>query len=399
MADKYTIPKEKVKQLEDLLQSRDLDAYLIFVRESSDCILPFLIGDDAIHLAAAFFTKSGKHIMLTSKSDEKKFYQSGIFSEVLTYDKSINEKFCQVLDEINPNKLVINFSENDTISDGLTQGLYMTLADMIGQERLSKLEVSSEEIVRELRAVKSPAEIEILHTAIQMTCDIYDEVFTKVHVGMTEKEIGDLFVDGMKSRGVCNGLGKPYDYPICCLVRCGLSHRGPGDNKSQPGDILVMDFSIKYKDYISDVSRTAYFLKEGETECDPEVKRAFDTANRAIDKAIETIGIGVRGHEVDAAARQVIVDAGYPTVRHSVGHSIGRECHDTGTNLSPYRGDDKAACCRPIGPNEIYALEPTVLQDDGLPCIIVEDDVLVTESGDIQVLSRRQRDIKLFPFE
>jgi len=397
-SDTYAIPREKVRQLECLLRTENIDALLILSREGSDKILPFLIGVNTVNLTAVFFTKEGKHTVIASLPDYRQYLESGIFDSVLPYDKSISEHFLTVFDEINPRRLALNIAERDAISDQLSLGLYRMLEDMIGRNRLQEIEASSEAIIRELRSVKTETEIERLRRAIEITTEIYDEVFGQVRVGMTEREIGDLFVEAMKTRGVCNGLGDPYSHPIVCIVRCGLAHRKPADHPTRPGDILIVDFSVRYQGYVSDISRTAYFLREGETEPPADIQHAFNTACHAITEAINCIGEGKYGWEVDAAARRVIEDGGFPTVRHSVGHPIGIECHDSGTMLAPFRGDESAPCNRKIKCNEVYAIEPTVIQDGGLPCILVEENVLVGPEGS-EVLSRRQTGLYLISCE
>lgn len=391
---KYLIEKEKVKQLEGLLRDNDTDALLIFTREGSDKMLPFLIGEDAVHLAAAFFLKDGRHLILTSKSDEKKYTESGIFKNVQVYDKSIEEKLPGIFKEINPKKLAVNISVKDVIADGLTYGLYLTLTDIVGKEYLESIAVSSENIIRELRSVKTDSEIAAIKESVKITDEIYDEVFKKVRCGMSEKEIGDIFVDCMKRRGVSNGVGEPFGYPIVCIVRAGLAHRGPGDTKTIPGDILIIDFSVRNNGYVSDIARTAYFLKAGETKPPEDVQHAFETAYNAITASIEASVEGARGWEIDAAGRKAIEDGGYPTVRHSVGHPLGRECHDAGTAISLFKGDESAPCNRKIKCNEVYAIEPTVIQDDGLPCMLVEENILITPEGP-RILSRRQKALYL----
>ena len=398
MNNKYQIPREKTTQLQQLLRQQEIDGLLILSREASDPILPFLIGDDTVHMGAALFMQDGHHVMITSSADEKKFIPSGIFAEVLTYNKQLDEVLMPVLDRLNPKRLALNISETDVISDGLTYGLYCMLQDMIGAERLAAMEVSSEHLIRELCSVKSDTEVECLRQCIQITNDIYDEVFSRVRCGMTEKEIGDLFVEAMKSRDVCNGLGNPYDYPIVCIVRAGLAHRSPGDTVTVPGDIVICDFSVKYCGYISDIARSAYFLKPGETGAPADIQHAFNTAYNAITATIDFIGVGKQGWEVDAVGRKVIEDGGFPTVRHSVGHPIGRRCHDSGTSLSPKRPTNMASCCRPIGLNEVYAIEPTVIQDGGLPCMLVEENVVIRPEG-AEILSRRQTQLYLIPSE
>lgn len=393
---KYIIPREKSAQLAIMLKEAGIDALLVYSREGSDHIMPFLVGEDTVHTGAAFFLPDGNHIMITSLSDAKKFHEGEIFKEIITYGTSIDETFLEVYERISPKRLAINVSEDDTVSDGLTQGLYLQLENMLG-ERLKNVECSSEDIIKELRSVKTTTEIEHMRKSILITNDIYDEVFTRIKCGMTEKQIGDIFVDCMKKRDVCNGLGNPYDHPIVCLVRLGLSHRKPGDHKSIPGDILIMDFSVNYMGYISDIARTAYFLKEGEAEPPKDIQHAFNTAYKAISDTIAFIGEGKKGYEVDAVGRATVEAGGFPTVRHSVGHPIGRQCHDSGTSLGILRKGGNKSVERPIKINEIYAIEPTVIQDGGLPCMLVEENVLI-HKGSVEILSRRQTELALIAY-
>ncbi|SKC36661.1 M24 family metallopeptidase [Maledivibacter halophilus] len=393
LAERYKIPKEKIHQIESVLNQKDIDSLLILSREGSDPNLPFVIGDDAIHVAAAFINKNCKHKMITSLSDQKKFEESGIFSEVITYEESIKEVLKEEFEKMNIKKLALNISEEDNLCDGLTQGLYMMLSDIIGKDSLKEIEASSEDILQLIRSQKTDTEIQYLSESIKITQDIYDEVFSKVTCGMSEMEIADLFVEGMKKRNVVNGIGGGYSYPIVCLVRAGLAHRNPGHTKSQGGDILIMDFSVRYKGYVSDIARTAYFLRKGETKPPKEVEEAFNTAYKAISAAIGFIKEGKRGYEVDAVARKVIEDGGYPTVRHAVGHQIGRECHETGTILAPIKRTRSDGLVK-VG--QAYAIEPTVIQDGGLPCMLVEENVIITKTG-AQLLSKRQDRLYLIP--
>jgi Xaa-Pro aminopeptidase len=390
----YTIHREKVKQLEALLGASEIDGLLILSREASDPMLPFLCGEDSVQSCTAFFRKDGKHVIIASKADEKKFLPSGIFSKIRAYTSSMDSLILEELEQLNPARLALNISTEDAIADGLSYGQYLYLEKLIGKEKLGSIEVSGENLVRELCSVKSSSEIGCLSRCIQITNDIYDEVLGQVRCGMSEKEIGDLFVAAMKKREVCNGLGEPYDYPIVCIVRAGLSHRGPGDTKTIPGDIVIMDFSVKSEGFISDIARTAYCLKKGETMPPAEIRHAFDTAYKAISAVIDFIGPGKKGYEVDKAGRDIIEAGGYPTVRHSVGHPIGRKCHDSGTLLGPRREGGSSAVYREIQKNEVYAIEPTIIQDDGLPCMLVEENVVIRKEG-AEVLSRRQEALYL----
>lgn len=395
MQDKYNIAFEKITQMESLLEKNNIDTLLMLAREGSDSNLPFIIGIDSIHLGVVFINKNKKHIALTSESDKGNYEESGIFSQVITYENNIKKSFIEVFNKINPNKIALNISEDDNLCDGLTVGLYLMLEDMLGKDRLKEIEVSSEAMLSQIRAIKSPTELEYIQGAINHTTDIYDEVFSRVECGMTELQIADLMIEGMKKRGLTSGIGEAYDYPIVCIVRKGLAHRNPGNHKTQPGDVIVMDFSVRYKGYVSDIARSAYVLRENETQAPKDIQHVFETAYSAITKSIEFITAGKRGYEVDAVGRKAIEDGGYPTVRHSVGHQIGRQCHDGGTGLSPNNRPNSQGI---IQLGEVYAIEPTVIQDDFKPSMIVEENVVIEENG-ARVLSKRQESLYLVPFK
>lgn len=393
-----SITSEKLEQATRLLNENGLDSWLILTREGTDPALPLLVGIRSVHKAAIFIRSNGEHIALTSVSDKGSYESTNLFKKVLVYEAGMEEAFLTLFEEVQPQKLALNISESDHLCDGLTQGLYVWLENVIGKDRLVGLEVSSESVLKKLRSVKTAGELQNVQMAIEYTTDIFDEVFKNITCGMTELEIGQLFVDEMGKRGVTNGLGHPNDPPLVCIVRKGLAHRKPADHQTEPGDIVIIDFSLKYSHYVSDIARTCYFLKPGEKEAPVEIQHAFDTAIDAITASIEALVPGKAGFEVDAVGRQVIEDGGYPTIRHSVGHQIGRATHDGGTILGPKRVPPRPEVEGIIEVGEIYAIEPTVIQDNGLPCILVEENVLVTENGPA-VLSKRQTELVLISAE
>ncbi|THF84560.1 M24 family metallopeptidase [Cohnella fermenti] len=392
--EEYRVAGEKLEAASRLLREKDIDAWLILNREASDPSLPLLIGTTSIHEAAVVLKPDGEHLILASESDRGNFENGGLFAEVIPYGQSFEEELTALIDRLAPRKLALNFSLHDHLCDGLTVGQYQVLEKAVGRERLLGIEVSSEELLKEIRSVKTPAELERIRRAIAFAEEIFAEVAAKASVGMTEKELGAMYVEGMKARGVTNGHERPFDPPMVNIVRAGMSHRKPGDTRIVPGDIVIMDMCVRYRDYCSDVARTMYFLKPDETSAPADVQHAFDTAILAIDASIECIAAGKRGYEVDAAGRQAIEAGGYPTIRHSVGHQVGRQCHDGGTRLGPPSKPDSGGIVK-VG--EVYAIEPTVLQDDGLPCILVEENVFITEAGP-ELLSRRQLELITIPF-
>ncbi|HZW03278.1 MAG TPA: Xaa-Pro peptidase family protein [Anaerolineaceae bacterium] len=390
----FQVAQEKMTAAAELIQAAGADMWLILTREGSDPALPLMVGTRSIHEAAMMILPSGRHAVLCSQSDRGNYASTDLFAEVIVYEKDFAASLRAQLEQRNPQRLMLNFSTSDALSDGLTVGQYLLLEEVLGAERLRAVEMSSEAVLKQLRSQKSPAELARVQKAVDLTLEIYAEVFSKLRCGLTEKQIGEMFVAGMRARGVTSGTGAAYDMPIVCLVRCGLAHRQPGDNPAQPGDILIMDFSVRHQNYVSDIARTVYFLKPGETQAPPDVQHAFDTAHRAISAVIDSICPGQAGWEVDATGRRVVEAGGFPTVRHSVGHQIGRNCHDGGTLLGPRRSYPRPDVETQVQAGELYAIEPTVIQDGGLPCMLVEENVLITDSG-ARLLSRRQNELVL----
>ncbi len=388
--NKYDIPGEKIQQVVKFLSEKQIDTLLIMSREYTDGNMKFITGDETKETCAVFINASGEHSAIVHESEKDVFAKSPIFKNIVTYKDDIESALKQEFGKQSINKLALNVSIDENLCDGLTQGLYEILQSVLGEDNLSKIEVSSEPILMEIRSQKSDTEILCIKQAVKYTQMIYADVFNSIKCGMSELEIADLFIEGLKKYNVTNGIGADYDYPIVCLVRAGLAHRGPGETKTIPGDILICDFSVRYEGYVSDIARTAYFLKQGETKAPADVQKAFDTAHSAITKAIEVIGTGLRGCDVDLAARTVIEQGGYPTVRHSVGHQIGLECHETGTRLAPPRPQSETY----IRTREIYAIEPTVIQDGGLPSMLVEENVVIRDTG-AELLSVRQDELVL----
>ena len=189
---------------------------------------------------------------------------------------------------------------------------------------------------------------------------------------------------------------------IVLLVKGGMFHRGPdARNIAEAGDMMVIDFSVRYNGYTSDVARTVYFLRPGEEHAPEPVRGCVKAAVDAVSACTAFIKPGVLGYQVDEVGRGSIVSSGYPSFPHSTGHQVGLEVHDGGTllGLTGRPGSERA-----LRANEIYAIEPTVLQDilpDGsvLPCAIVEDEWIVTDSG-CRLINpeKRQLDVIEIPF-
>src|SRR5690606_1331218 len=94
-----------------------------------------------------------------------------------------------------------------------------------------------------------------------------------------------------------------YGGPLVCINRIGLAHRAPGDDRVEPGDLLILDHGLEHEGYYSDIARTIYFPRAGETSAPAAENAAFASAKMAIDAAFAAMRPGVKCHDVDAVSR------------------------------------------------------------------------------------------------
>ena len=228
-----------------------------------------------------------------------------------------------VIDRENPYKKRIN----DAIADfGVTalgyEEDYLTVAEFMGYEKnLNAKLIPMNTQISSFRQVKEEYELERMRKAQEITDRSFDEVLKRIQVGMTEKELAAELIYCLMKNG---GEGLSFEPIVVSGPNTSLPHGVPGDRKLQAGDFITMDFGVIYQGYCSDMTRTVALGYATE-----EMKRVYDTVLQAQLAGIAATKAGVKGKDVDAAARKVIVDAGYgPYFCHSYGHSIGMECHE-----------------------------------------------------------------------
>ena len=181
------------------------------------------------------------------------------------------------------------------------------------------------------------------------------------------------------------GLDTSWDWAYCPTLTAGpdspVGHVSPQEAYAvEPGTLLHMDFGVKENSYCADIQRTWYVRRDDEDGPPAEVLNAFEAAHAALLAGFDALRPGAQGWQVDAAARETLVAAGYPEYQFAFGHHIGRAAHDGATVLGPKWERYGETPMGIIEAGNVFAIELGVIVE-GYGYIGLEDNVLVTEDG------------------
>ena len=389
------IMNEKIKQAAKILVEKDIDLWLIFARESAimqDPTIEIVVGKNCTWQSAFLINKKGDTTAIVGSLEAENF-EGGHFDKVIGYLKSIKEPLIEYLKDNNPNKIAINYSQNSVLADGLPHGLYINLLDHLKGTGYEKKLVSSEEIVSALKGRKSKSELSIMQEAVDKTLEIFDMVTGFIKPGVTELEIADYI----------NSIVKEKEYDLawepdhCPAVFTGPdssgAHSGPTDKKVEKGHMVNIDFGIEYKGYCSDLQRSWYVLKDGETNAPEPVQRGFNVIRDAIQMVADKLKPGVLGCEMDDIARGYVIEQGYEEYPHGLGHQVGRKVHDGGGGLLPRWERYGNTPFMRVEENQVYTIEPRVtVEDYGVSTL--EEEVVVRKDG-AEFISKPQKKLIL----
>jgi Xaa-Pro aminopeptidase len=356
--------------------------------------LPLIYGEDSItRRSVLLIHKSGETIAIIARIDADTARSTGAYQQVLVSDASISDLLRSTLTRLDPRSIAINISQTDVLADGLSVGLYQILLALLKDTPFSNRLVSAETIIGALNGRKIARELACIRDAVQETEAIYHATYDFLKPGLTEIDVADFMHHQLRNRG----LEAAWTYEGCPAVNSGpdspVGHAAPGSIQLERGHIVHFDFGVKKNGFCSDIQRVVYLLKSGEAQAPQPVQNGFDVVRQAVEAARSKMKPGVTGFEVDQAARNVIVAAGFPEYKYATGHQLGRHAHDGGGILGPDWEVYTGLVHTPLEIGQVYTIEPG-LAVPGYGYIGLEEDVVVTENG-AEYIGEPQREIIL----
>lgn len=235
-----------------------------------------------------------------------------------------------------------------------------------------------------MRLIKDEAEMVRQRRAIDITTAAQRAAMQAIEPGMYEYEIEAIIEYHFRSLGA-DRVGFPS------IVGSGPNsttlHYDVNRRQTQPGDLVVMDIGAEYGQYSADVTRTVP-VDGRYTERQKEIYRLVLGAQQA---AIDATRPGVTIGELTRIARGYIDDhsgnlcGGESCNRyfiHGLSHWLGMRVHDVGDYSTP------------LAAGMVFTIEPGIYIEGEQLGVRIEDDILVTETGAVNLSESAPRTIE-----
>jgi len=321
-----------------------------------------LITNQVNRLFATGFSSSAGSLLVTETSawyfvdsrytEAAKSSITDVYVELIKNEEDTIEKVKKVLED------------NDITSVGfedssLTFASYKKWSDNLHSEL-----IPAQKLLVDLRSVKSKADLEKMIKAQRLAEKVFEEILPLICTDMTEKDLAAEITYRSQKNGADD---KSFDPIVVSGPKSSRPHGVPGNEKISKG-FLTIDFGVRLDGWCSDTTRTLCVGKP-----DDEMVRVYETVLQAQEAGIKAMRGGVKGIDVDAAARNVIENAGYGDYfGHGFGHSIGLEVHEA-PNASPLSKDTLPA-------GAVISAEPGIYLP-GRYGVRIEDVLYITETG------------------
>lgn len=237
-------------------------------------------------------------------------------------------------------------------------GLYKKIAERVPGVAIKE----RSQLLPSLRAVKSEGEIALMKRAIEASAAGYRALAGALKPGVRERDLQRAFENAIRDAGA---EGAAYNPIVGSGPNATVLHYTANDGVVGENDLLVVDAGASVEGYAADITRT--FPASGSFNA--RQRELYELVLRSQEASIDAVKPGATLWDADAAARDVIDEAGYGDFFiHGIGHQLGLEVHDVNPD-------------GPLREGMVVTIEPGVyLPEEGIG-IRIEDDILVTASG------------------
>ncbi|MDQ1471824.1 MAG: Xaa-Pro dipeptidase [Bryobacterales bacterium] len=300
----------RIERARELMTANKLDAICLSGGTSLRYFTGIRWGTSERLFACVLPRKGDPFYVCPAFEEERAREQAGDKVRVLTWQE----------DE-DPYALVGKGLASSAVRIGMEERTIFAYADGIAHSNRGATVVSATPVTAGCRAVKSPAELDLLKLANNATLEAYRAGWKQVREGMTNRDLTALIEAAYQQ------FGFPGNVSVQMGEFSALPHGSARPQQIREGSLVMMDDGCSVEGYTADVTRTVVFGKPSE-----KMKRVWDIVHRAQSAALAAAKPGAPCENVDMAARKVIEEAGfgpgYKYFTHRLGHGIGLDGHE-----------------------------------------------------------------------
>ncbi|MBL4588186.1 type I methionyl aminopeptidase [Candidatus Babeliales bacterium] len=248
--------------------------------------------------------------------------------------------------------------------------------------------------------IKNKRSIDYMRKAGKSLAEVFVQFQSSrlLQIGVSTHAIDQWFEKEMRFQGLkpeCKGYAG-YKHATCISVNDVIVHGVPSEHiVLSDGDMVTIDVVGSHKGYCADMARS--FLIGNASKV---ASSLIDTAQRALDKAIQKVTPGILLSEVIYEIQTTVESEGFGIVRQFAGHGIGRSLHEE-PDVPNYVDEESSKIILREG--MAIAIEPMITEGsydvkimpdgwtaktvDGKLAAHVEDTILITATG-CEVLTR-----------
>ncbi len=285
--------------------------------------------------------------------------------------------------------IYLDTNENDRKASLVQTREYRFVKEMKSRYPLHNYQRTAR-IMKELRAIKTPQEIELLQQAIDITNNTFHRLLKFIRPGVMEYEIEAEIYHSFLSQ---KSTGPAYGSIIASGDRARTLHYVSNNEECKDGELVLMDFGAEYGGYCADLTRTVpvngKFTRRQKTVYNACL-HLHDYA-----KSLLKPGITITDYteKVGEEATQQFLKIGLlrktdvknedPENRayrkylyHGISHHLGIDVHDLGTRTEP------------IKPGMVFTVEPGIYVEEEKMGVRIENNVWITRNGNKDLMSK-----------
>ncbi|MCX6336238.1 MAG: Xaa-Pro aminopeptidase [Bacteroidetes bacterium] len=283
--------------------------------------------------------------------------------------------------------IYLDSNENDRKASLIQTREYRFITEMRARYPLHHYDRAAK-IMKEVRSIKSKAEVEVLQRAIDITENTFRRLLKFVKPGVMEYEIeAEIFHSFLSQRST----GPAYGSIIAGGDRARTLHYVSNNQECKNGELILMDFGAEYGGYCADLTRTIPANGKFSARQKQVYNACLHLHNYA--KSILKPGISIVDYteKIGDEATSQFVKIGLITkadvknednenrayrkyLYHGISHHLGVDVHDLGTRTAPIKA------------GMVFTIEPGIYIEEEQMGVRIENNFWITKNGNIDLM-------------